>query len=76
MEDEHCITNSMSLSTYMETLISPAHKLNWSRREAAKPSKYLLLSILAQQLKEQEAPHATADMLTLAANKGITYKSD
>ncbi len=75
LEEQHCIDNSMALSDYLQTLLSPTHKFNWNRREAARPYKHLLLSIGAQYLKELDA-NASTDMLSLASSKGVNYNSD
>ena len=48
IEEEHVITDSQTFKEYLTSLANLSTKLSWNRREFIKPTKFLLLSILAK----------------------------
>ena len=54
-EKEYTVTNSLSFRKYITDLLDPTKKLELTKRNAMKPSKLILFSILAQYLKENNA---------------------
>ena len=53
-EESHTIDDSIAFSDFLTTFTSTDQKLKWKAREVNKPFKFLVLSIVAQSMKEDQ----------------------
>lgn len=63
IEQEHIIYNSKTMQAYFNQFLDHTQKFAWTRRDIVKPHKFLLLSIVAQYLKEKEQIYESFDDL-------------